>query len=298
MTDLDIPTTPADGQSIVDITVDATPLTTDQARQLTSTIRDAAEVLWVLIARAHAGQAWTALGYPSWEQYVRDEFNMSRSRSYQLLDQARVIAAIQAAVPEGTQVHLTEAAARDLRTVLEDAVPEIRTRTEGLDPDDATEVLDRLLAEQRATVTGQAIAVPIDASLPDGLVDYDDNEDSDDFEEYGVVTTPVPLTAPVSASAPLLQPAIPAAAEDEPALDQVDVAKIRRNVNASHDLYSSLSALAGLPDDLAAVVAIIPTERHMIIAANLQTAQANLARFAELWASVSDDDASGNDTDG
>jgi hypothetical protein len=37
------------------------------------------------------------LGYPTWQEYVQKEFNLSRSRSYQLLDRARVQQALSAA---------------------------------------------------------------------------------------------------------------------------------------------------------------------------------------------------------
>ena len=46
---------------------------------------------------AHDRRAWQALGYPTWEQYVKKEFNLSRSRSYQLLDRAKVTHALFAA---------------------------------------------------------------------------------------------------------------------------------------------------------------------------------------------------------
>lgn len=287
--------TAADAQSVVNITIDRTPLTTDQARQLTNTIRDAAEVLWVLIARAHAGKAWTALGYDSWEHYVREEFNMSRSRSYQLLDQARVIAAVEAVVPEGTEVHITEAAARDLKSVIEDAVPEIKEKTAGLPADEATSVLDDILAEHRDRATG---AIPDSPSLGSAVVN------DDFFEEYGGSETS-PLTAglesvlvhtsesdPASSVGSLTMSPTPASAAPAaplPEVDAVDVTRIRRNVNAAHDLYSSLSALAGLPDELDEVVAIIPAERRQVIQGNLARAQANLERFAQLWEEKSDE---------
>lgn len=274
--------------SVVDIRVDDTPLTTDQARQLTSTIRDAAEVLWVLIARAHAGKAWQALGYPSWERYVRDEFNMSRSRSYQLLDQARVIAAIEAAVPAGTQVHISEATARDLKDVITDAIPEIRDELEGMEPEEATARLDEILAEtrDRARTPEPSTARGTD----DDTVDLaqlmqeppQPGGDDNDFEEYAPATA-AEGTLVASSVTPALDPREPAA----PAVDPVDVAAIRRNVNAAHDLYASLSALAGLPDDLSAVLAIIPDERHTVISEHLAAARANLDRFADLWADAS-----------
>lgn len=270
----------------IEITIDHSPLNSEQARQLTNTIRDASEVLWVLIARAHAGKAWQALGYETWERYVRSEFDMSRSRSYQLLDQARVIAAIESAVPAGTEIHLSEAAARDLKSVIEEAIPEIRERTEGLEPEEAKAVVEEYIEEVRKSATSNDVS-PETTATP---VNFDPNyvEDLDGvFDDEDFTDTPTMGGAPSKPTVslaydPVVLPQAPAA--DKPAeVDAVDVTRIRRNVNAAHDLYSSLSALAGLPDDLDEVVAIIPIERHQMIQANLEAARANLDRFAALW---------------
>lgn len=282
-------------QSIVSIAVDTTPLDAEQARSLTNTIRDAAEVMWVLIARAHAGKAWNALGYATWEAYVRAEFNMSRSRSYQLLDQARVIAALEGAAPEGTQIHLTEAAARDLKTVVEDAVPEIRARTAGLPPEEAAAVIEEILEERRQKST-EPSAQPTPAGASEHATDYYGEADIDTSiaalmsqapgtdrtpDDEGLAAASELVHTSDSAHISPAKPASPASPTDQPA--GVDVARIRRNVNAAHDLYSSLSALAGLPEELDEVVAIIPAERKQMIQANLARATENLERFRALW---------------
>ena len=247
------------------------PLNADEARTLTDAIKSATEVLWVLIARAHAGKAWNALGYPTWEEYVRAEFDISRSRSYQLLDQGRVIREIEAAVPEGTEVHLSEAAARDLKGVLEEVVPEIRERTSGLEPDEASVVLDEIVEEQRERIREQRQAAQTD------------EDDFDDFDGYeGGSGDYTGDGSRRRNDAPAEVPPV----YDE--ADDIDVVAIRRNVNAAHDIYSALSALAGLPDALDDVVAIIPRERVGQVTSNLASAQANLARFAALWAERED----------
>lgn len=248
----------------------AVPLTTDQARKLTESIRNASEVLWVLIAQAHAGKAWQALGYETWEGYVKAEFDMSRSRSYQILDQARVIAAIEAAVPEGTRIQMSEAAARDLKGVLDEVVPSIRERTDGLEASEATIVLGEIVEEQRERLREER-----DAAYA--------NADEDDEPYYGTG----------SGTGNGTRPAAPAPVYDD--IDEIDVSRIRRNVNAAHDLYSSLSALASLPDELEEVVAIIPEERHAQIGANLAKARDNLARFAELWDTAAGDEDDDDD---
>lgn len=268
----------------IEITIDHSPLDSDQARQLTNTIRDASEVLWVLIARAHAGKAWSALGYESWEGYVRSEFDMSRSRSYQLLDQARVIAAIESAVPAGTEIHLSEAAARDLKSVIEEAIPEIRERTEGLKPEEAQVVVAEYIEEVRKVSSDNK-----EASAENAAADFDTSYTEDlngVFDDEHIANSPT-MGAPAGKPTVSLSydpVVLPQSPSDKPSdADVVDVAKIRRNVNAAHDLYSSLSALAGLPEDLDEVVAIIPLERHQMIQSNLEAARANLDRFAALW---------------
>jgi hypothetical protein len=85
--------TPAGEQwmsNALDISVDA-------ARDLTKLIKgklegilDQVHEVHQLILEAHDRRAWQALGYPTWQAYVKKEFNLSRSRSYQLLDRAKV----------------------------------------------------------------------------------------------------------------------------------------------------------------------------------------------------------------
>lgn len=67
-------------------------LTESEARDLTRQIQGFAETTWKLLVKAHEGRAHLALGYGTWEEYVRAEFDLSRSRSYQLIDLGRVVA--------------------------------------------------------------------------------------------------------------------------------------------------------------------------------------------------------------
>lgn len=107
-------------------------------------------MLHVLIARAKTGKAWLALGYSSFAEYVDSEFHISRSRAYQFLDQHKVVAAIAANLPEGAEMPIvTEAAARDLKWVLEDLLAAIRERTQCGDPGDASGVVADTISEYR-----------------------------------------------------------------------------------------------------------------------------------------------------
>ena len=61
-------------------------MTKSCARDLTDRIRAGVTDVAELLHRAHEGRAWVALGYPSWAEYCKAEFEMSKTRSYQLLD--------------------------------------------------------------------------------------------------------------------------------------------------------------------------------------------------------------------
>jgi hypothetical protein len=88
-----------------------------KAREITDAIRAAASATYILLHQAHNGKAYKALGYDTWAEYVKHEFDISASRSYQLLDLAKAIQMIEAVTPDGTDVKLTEAqtASRPIR---------------------------------------------------------------------------------------------------------------------------------------------------------------------------------------
>lgn len=268
--------TPAIGHDLAPLTVPLSldnpndPLTETQARSLTETIRNAVDVIWALIARAHAGKAWKALGYDTWGEYVEVEFDMSRSRSYQLLNQAHVVNEIEAVVPEGTKIDISEAAARDLKGVLEDVVPQIKEATAGLDPEAASDVLDEIVTQQREKLREER-----DSDYEDG---FEDSYSMGGFSGDGY---------PSGGSG---EGYTRSDRDGEDGFEEVDVVAIRRAVNAAHDLYSSLSALAGLPQDLTDVLEIIPRERYDQIDANLDEAEEKLAEFAVLWRARRDAD--------
>ena len=141
------PSTHADGNSVM--TAVAVALSRSEALDLTREIREQVDRLYLLLERAHAGRVWLALDYPSWEAWLRQEFQISRQRGYQLLGQASAVRALASAMPEGSTVHLSEAAARDLRPVLDGLSDAVRDATEGMTPDQASEELARLVVEFR-----------------------------------------------------------------------------------------------------------------------------------------------------
>lgn len=127
--------------------------TPEEARSLTDSIRDAAEQVWSLLLEAHDRQAYAALGYATWADYVRDEFDMSRSRSYQMLDQGRVIRAIEHVA--STSVDITEAAARDIKPnlkVVTDAIKDKIAEEATVEPERVKEIAAQVIDEERAKV--------------------------------------------------------------------------------------------------------------------------------------------------
>lgn len=164
------------------------PLNVDEAREITETIRSTTNVLYILIKRAHAGKAWEALGYSSFKEYVKEEFDMSRSYAYKLLNQATVIEAIQSVTPEGTEVYVTEHASRSLKNALPDLVAEIEERTDGLDPESATAIVQEAIeAEQQRKYEEDSFDEDYDTYDPAAFAnpsqgfDFADDDD-DDFE--------------------------------------------------------------------------------------------------------------------
>jgi hypothetical protein len=120
-----------------------------EATAITERIRKHIDAAWADITRAYEGKAWKAMGYSSWEAYVKAEFDMGRSRSYQLLDQGRVIQALREATGKvSTSVDVSEAAARELKPDLPAVTAEIRAKVEaGEDPKKA---VDETVAARRA----------------------------------------------------------------------------------------------------------------------------------------------------
>lgn len=129
----------------------AAPLTAGEARVITDTIKEHTTAVWNLLIEAHERQAWKALGYSTWAAYVSNEFNLSRSRSYQLIDQARTIHAIEAAV--STVVDISERETRDIKDDLPEVIAEIEERlvSKDVDTDDEKRaVVADVIAQRRA----------------------------------------------------------------------------------------------------------------------------------------------------
>jgi len=133
--------------TIVDLALP--PLEEDEAREITNQIKSTTNLLYLLIKRAHAGKAWKALGYNSFESYVKGEFDYSRSYAYKLLNQANVIEAIESVAPEGTSVYVGELTARGLKKSLPELLEAIEERTEEADPEEASAIIEDIIRETK-----------------------------------------------------------------------------------------------------------------------------------------------------
>jgi hypothetical protein len=183
----------ADGNevhSLIDLSMP--PLEEAEARELTEKIKSTSNMLYVLIKRAHSGKAWLALGYNSFADYVKEEFNYSRSYGYRLLDQANVIEAIEARAPEGTQVFLGEYTARSLKKSLPELLDEVEERTAEASPDEAASIIEDIIRETKDRKEEEESFDedfddfnPGDYHDPSSAYDFiDDEEDDDNLDEF------------------------------------------------------------------------------------------------------------------
>ncbi len=234
-------------------------LNADEAREITNRIRTTTNVLYLLIARAHAGKAHIALGYTSFENYIKEEFNYSKSYAYKLLNQANVIKAIEEVAPEGTQVYVSDATARGLKASLNEFVPELEERLEGADPDSAGEVIEDLIQEYKERQAERESASDDDEFDEEftsggsggeysGDYNFDDEDDEDDLDAFG----------------------------------GQDPAEVRRRFEAVYNLYSALTQLTQMPP-IGDIIETIPVDRRPQVTAYLETAIPWLQSFAEQW---------------
>ncbi|MGI8686129.1 MAG: hypothetical protein ACR2MO_13755 [Acidimicrobiales bacterium] len=133
---------------------------------LTERVRGEAERTWASLVEAYDLEAWAALGYASWDDYVTGEFDPAGSAAHRLLQPARVGLGIDDAEP--SEVQLSESEARDL---VGQVVLSLEALTMGLDLVDlATLPKD----PQAAAVVAEAIATFTrlrDALQPEGRSD-------------------------------------------------------------------------------------------------------------------------------
>lgn len=115
---------------VVDVEVEVL-MTKEEATELTQSIQSTTTALYVLIKKAHDNKAWLAMGYDSWASYIENEFNFSRARSYQLINQANVIEEINEA--SGVELYITEREARSIKKKLPEITKKLETEVKGAD---------------------------------------------------------------------------------------------------------------------------------------------------------------------
>lgn len=123
------------------------PLDESAARQLTDRIRVTTSHLCLLLLEASEGRAWFALGYPSWARYVRDEFGLSRSRAYELLEQARVLQTLRRALGLSGVPEVSPYAAAQVKPRLAEVLRAVERRREGL-PEERVLALVRVAVDE------------------------------------------------------------------------------------------------------------------------------------------------------
>lgn len=264
-------------------------LSRDEAVELTEHIRSTTDVLYVLVARAHAGKAHKVLGYSNFGEYVKAEFNISKSRAYQFINQSEIIKAIEQATPDGTQFKLNEAAARDLKHYMDELAPAIRDRTEGMNPEDAGEVVEDMIDEYRDSLKNGGDDLgdfdldsldldsidldSIEIDMPDfgggggeggggsqfdGQTDFDslDKWDGDAFGDLG----------------------------DVDSADGSSAERRRVDLEQMYNFYSAISTLEGMGDDVEKIVSEIQSVRVNHFNKALPKAKLWFDKFYEAYA--------------
>lgn len=126
------------------------PLDEAEARALTERIKAATRDVCFLLLEAHERRAWCAMGYHTWERYVGAEFGLSRSRSYELLDQGRVLRAIKAAARVRETPNISAYAAGQIKFRLSQVTETIRARTARVSDRPVMAVIADVVSEARA----------------------------------------------------------------------------------------------------------------------------------------------------
>lgn len=130
---------------------DESELTYDEALELTKSIKSTITAAWVLLGRAHDGKAYRALGYNTWEEYVRTEFDFSVRTSYRLLDKAEVVRALEEATPADTTIQLTNKQVQEIKRELPKIVQRVQQETEGQTPEAASEIVENIVTPAAPT---------------------------------------------------------------------------------------------------------------------------------------------------
>lgn len=150
-------------------------MTKDEAIELTGDIKSTSTALYVLLKKAHDNKAWISMGYKSWSEYISSEFEFSRTRSYQLINQANVIEEINEA--SGVPLYISERDARSIKKRL----PEITQKIKEVDKDDLND--DEIEEKVKEIIEDEKEEIDMAAKEPR----YNDEDNALDEEDSGAM---------------------------------------------------------------------------------------------------------------
>lgn len=126
-------------------------LDASEAATLTAKIKAYVGVTWILLSEAHARRADKALGYGSWADYVKAEFDMSRGHAYRLIAHAKAVYELAEAAGITDVSPMGDISERETRDAdLDEVAAEVQRQVAAL-PADATD-------EDRADAVRGALA--------------------------------------------------------------------------------------------------------------------------------------------
>lgn len=163
--------------------VNSQQLSLSEARELTHQIKSGVCHVSSLLLKAHDGRAWSALAYTSWAEYVHVEFGFSRSRSYELLEHARVLQALTQAAGLSGIGDISPYASSQIKPHLPELIHEIQIQASGRSEVEARRVVTELVGKLRAGLSlsdasrtaSKAVAAPsaVGSYGADGAFDVD-----------------------------------------------------------------------------------------------------------------------------
>lgn len=258
------------------VDLDEFEMTPQQAQDITDSIRSAATATFVLLAEAHKHKAHKALGYESWADYVREEFQISTQRSYQLLALSSVANEIESALPEGSTMKITEKQARDIKRELPKITEQIREETTDMSPDAAAARAAEIVEEHRDEIKAQKAA---------------EDKAKADKEAKQVEAEREAYQAQLEGAADALLEAD----RPEGMTDSADDGLVEMEIDNSGDaqmspenamhVYNFFNGLSGIlslpePDDF---IATIPRDRSEEVSNKILEAASWMNRFQTLW---------------
>lgn len=234
-------------------------LTADDGAKLTKAISATSEALWKLLYIAHSTEVYKKQGFKTWKDYIDKNFSISRSAANALVTQGAVIEGITQAAPEGVDIHITQAQARDLKKVIEEVAAVVAERTAGKSPEEAEEIIRETVDEKLEEINAQKEAEKAKKAEEQKKLETEQQMYEDAATEiirqaeaeHGIYTVEG-MEEP--SSEPEYEYSLDE--EDDYALEEVT----ERKATTLRNLYTTLSKASTLPDADEALE-VIPQER-------------------------------------